>query len=192
MPADATSLREVAERVRKRIDLAFEHLESVGSRRAYTATCREENTALKKKAATTRAFEAESCFRKGEQFLQAKKYSAAVEAFGTSAHLDPEEGEYVAHLGYALFLSKPKEPLVLREALEHLAKGIKLSPKREKPYLYLGRIFRTNGAPDRARKMFERAVRIRPDCHAAAQELRLLESREKKRGGLLKRLMKKT
>ena len=80
---------------------------------------------------------------------------------------------------------------MLREALEHLAKGIKLSPRREKPYLYLGRIFRRNDAPDRARKMFERAVRIKPDCHAAVQELRLLESREKKRGGLLKRLMKK-
>ncbi|MEE8473819.1 MAG: response regulator [Myxococcota bacterium] len=192
VPADATKLREVAERVRKRIDLAFEHLESVESRRAYAATCREENTALEKKEAATRAFEAESSFRKGEQLLKAKKYGAAVEAFGISAHLDPGEGEYVAHLGYALFLSNPKEPIVLREALEHLAKGIKLSPRREKPYLYLGRIFRRNDAPDRARKMFERAVRIKPDCHAAVQELRLLESREKKRGGLLKRLMRKT
>ena len=191
VPADAENLRDVALRVRKRIDVAFEHLETVDSRRAYAALCREEQEAREKKEVASRAFEAENWFRKGEEFLKAKKYGQAVEAFGMSAHLDPEDGEYAAHLGYSLFLSAPKDPIVLREALEHIAKGIKLSPQREKPYLYLGRIFRTNGAADRARKMFERAVRIKPDCHAALQELRILELREQKSGGLLKRLMKK-
>jgi len=78
--------------------------------------------------------------------------------------------------------------VVLREALENVAKGIKLSPNREKPYLYLGRIFRENGAVDRARKMFENALRIKPDCHAALQELRLLDLRQAKGGKLRDRL----
>ena len=139
----------------------------------------------------SRAFEAENWFRKGEGFLKAKKYSQAVEAFGMSAHHDPKAGEYAAHLGYSLFLSAPKDPVVLREALEHIAKGIKLSPQREMSYLYLGRIFRANGAADRARKMFERAVRIKPDFHAALQELRILNLREQKSSGFLNRLLKK-
>ena len=191
VPANAANLRDVAERARERIDLAFEHLQSGDSRRAYAALCREEQTAREKKEAASRAFQAENGFRKGEGFLRAKKYDRAVEAFGMAAHLDPDDGEYAAHLGYALFLSQPKDPIVLREALEHIAKGIKLSPQREKSYVYLGRIFRANGAADRARKMFERALRIEPDCHAARLELRILERREQTSGGLLKRLLKR-
>lgn len=189
--ANAANLRDVAERARKRIDLAFAHLEIGDSRRACAALSREAQKVHEKKEAASRAFEAESGFRKGEGFLKAKNYDQAVEAFGMSAHLDPDEGEYAAHLGYALFLSQPKDPVVLREALEHIAKGIKLSPQREQSYVFLGRIFRANDAADRARKMFERAVRIKPDCHAALLELRILDRREHRRGGLLKRLLKR-
>ncbi len=189
--ADAENLRDVAERARKRIDLAFEHLQSGDSRRAHAALSREEQNVREKKEVASRAFEAENGFRKGEGFLKLKKYDEAVEAFGMSAHLDPDEGEYAAHLGYALFLSQPKDPIVLREALEHIATGIKLSPRRETSYVYLGRIFRANGAADRARKMFERAVRIKPDCHAALLELRILERCEQRSGGFLKRLLKR-
>ena len=105
-----------------------------------------------------------------------------------AAHLDPKEGEYLARLGYAQFLHKPKDSVVLREALENIAKGIKLSPNREKPYVYLGKIFRENGAVDRARKMFNNAVLIKPDCHEALQELRLLDLQQAKGGKLLDRL----
>jgi CheY-like chemotaxis protein len=188
VPADVAHL---AERARKRIDVAFEHLQTADSRRAYAALCREEAKVREKKEMASRAYEAENWFRKGEGFLKAKKYGQAVEAFGMSAHLDPTAGEYAAHLGYSLFLSAPKDSLVLQEALEHIAKGIKVSPLRETSYLYLGRIFRANGAADRARKMFERAVRIKPDCHAAHQELRILNLREQKSRGFLNRLLKK-
>jgi cytochrome c-type biogenesis protein CcmH/NrfG len=78
--------------------------------------------------------------------------------------------------------------VVLREALENVAKGIKLSPNREKPYVYLGKIFRENGAVDRARKMFKSALRIKPDCREALQELRFLDLPQAKGGTLLDRL----
>ena len=105
-----------------------------------------------------------------------------------AAHLDPKEGEYVARLGYALFLSNPKAPIVVREALEHISKGIKLSPNREKPYVYLGKVFRESGAPDRARKMLECALRIKPDCPSALHELHLLGTQQGKDSGVLNRL----
>ena len=105
-----------------------------------------------------------------------------------AAHLDPNEGEYVARLGYAQFLNKSKDAVVLQEALENLAKGIKLAPSREKPYVYLGKIFLANGAVDRARKMFKNALWIKPDCHAALQELRLPDQPQAKRDKLRDRL----
>lgn len=138
-----------------------------------------------------RALEAEKWFRKGERLLGGKKYEESLEAFGMAAHLDPEEGEYLSHLGWALYLSNPSDALIRREALEHIAKGIKLSPDRELSYLYLGRIFKATDEARMARKMFTRALKIRPDCHPALQEMRLLEIRaekSKKGKGVLHRL----
>ena len=136
----------------------------------------------------SRALDAESWFRKGQDFLKNRKYSEAVEAFGMSAHLDPREGEYVSHLGYALYLSKPNDELVRKEALEDIARGVKLSPDRESSYVFMGRIFKVMGDVEVARKMFSRALVIRPHCREASQELRLIEMREKKSGGFLSRL----
>lgn len=141
-----------------------------------------------------RALRAEDWFRKGNGLLNLKQYAKAVEAFGMAAHLDPEEGEYLAHLGYALFLSNPSNELVQREAQEHLAKGIKLSPNREIAYLFLGRIYKSVGETEVARKMFRRALQIKPEYHAALQEMRVLNLRDEKeitKSGLLGRFLKK-
>jgi len=137
-----------------------------------------------------RALGAESWFRKGEAFLSSKSYEKAVEAFGMAAHLDPDEGEYLSHLGYALYLSNPKKSVVQREALEHVANGIKRSPDRENSYVFLGRILRLTGDEKTARKIFRKALKINPGCHAALQELRLMELRAQKSpgGGFLSRL----
>jgi CheY-like chemotaxis protein len=121
-----------------------------------------------------RALEAESWFRKGEGYLERRYYDKAVEAFGMAAHLDPAEGEYVAHLGYALHLSQPHNELVAREAMEHIAKGIKRSPDRWKPLVFLGRVFRSTGETRNASKVLRRALKVQPDCHEARLELRLM------------------
>lgn len=146
--------------------------------------------------AAERGLQAEEWFRKGNGLLNLKQYQKAVEAFGMAAHLDPEEGEYLAHLGYALFLSNPTDNLVQREAQEHLAKGIKLSPNREISYLFLGRIYKAVGELEVARKMFRRALQIKPEYHAALQELRVINLRDDKdkdkgKSGLLGKLLKK-
>lgn len=137
------------------------------------------------KSAAQRALEAETWFRKGNGLLKARRYDEALEAFGMASHLDPGEGEYVAHLGYALYLSNPDQKLVQREALEHLAKGVKLSPKRPRPFLFLGRIFKVKGDTDAAKKMFRRAYKLDPNGREALQELRVLEQRQRKGRGLM-------
>lgn len=199
-------IKELAGEARMRIERAFDRLR-LGNSRTVLAQLRpqvvkgraragvpktpeqiaaEKAARLEKLAA--RGLDAEAWFRKGSAFLAAKSFEQAVEAYGMAAHLDPKEGEYLARLGYAQFLHKPKNAVVLKEALENIAKGIKLSPNREKPYVYLGKIFRENGAADRARKMFENAVRIKPDCYEALQELGRLDQEQGKSGGLLDRL----
>lgn len=139
-----------------------------------------------------RALEAESWFRKGTALMKRKDYAKAVEAFGMSSHLDPSQGEYVAHLGYSLYLSQPDKELVRKEALEHIARGIKLSPDREQSYVFLGRIFKVTGDVEVAKQMFRRALSVRPGCREAEQELRIIEMRkEKESAGLLTKLWSK-
>jgi tetratricopeptide (TPR) repeat protein len=211
LPSEAASaalpgLKELADEARNRIDKSFDRLRLRSSREVYAqlrpqvAKDRKEVPAAKtpeqiaaEKAAhleelASRGLDAEAWFRRGDGFLEAKSYDQAVEAYGMAAHLDPKEGEYLARLGYAQFLNKPKDAVVLQEALENLARGIKLSPNREKPYVYLGKIFRANGAVDRARKMFENAVRIKPGCHEALEELGRMDQGKAKGGKLIGRL----
>ena len=138
--------------------------------------------------ATERAHQAESWFRTGRGHLIAKDYNKAVEAFGMASHLDPSEGDYVAHLGYVLYLSRPSHELVRREAMEHIAKGIKLSPERESPYLFLARIFKASKDIESARKVLRRASRLHPKSVELKRELRILTVGKKKRKGFLKRL----
>jgi len=211
LPSEAASaelpeLKDLAGEARARIDKAFDRLQLSSSRSVYaqlrpqavkvrkqaraqkTSEQIAAETAAKVEDLASRGLDAESWFRTGNGYVHAKNYEPAVEAYGMAAHLDPKEGEYFAHLGYAQFLRAPKDPLVLKEALENIAKGIKLSPGREKPYVYLGKIFRANGAVDRARKMFENAVRIKPGCDEALEELGVMDQGKSKSGKLIGRL----
>lgn len=188
VPADDEALVELAGRLRDRIEKAYEHLGDTDSRKEFEALHRESESAREAEGQASRALEAESWFRKGEALLQSRRYDKAVEAFGMAAHLDPKQGEYVAHLGYTLHLAQPLNQLVMREALEHIARGIKLTPDRWKPLVYLGRVFVAAGEPENARKVLRRALKIQPDCHAALQELRLLEQRDEEPVGLLARM----
>jgi len=186
-----SELRERAIAIKERAEAAYGHLKDAETRRAYAVLTQEEEQDRGAQASADRALEAERWFRKGRGFLEGKRYDEAAEAFGMASHLDADDGEYRSHLGFALYLSNPKESVVQREAMEHIANGIKRSPDRELSYVYLGRILRAQGETDTARNVFRRALRIKPDCHPALQELRLLESREQKGRGVLSRFWRR-
>jgi Tfp pilus assembly protein PilF len=78
--------------------------------------------------------------------------------------------------------------VVRREAMEHIAKGIKLSPERESPYLFLARIFKASKDVASARKVLRRASRLHPDSVELKREARTLMVGKQKRKGFLRRL----
>ncbi len=126
--------------------------------------------------AASRRVDAERWFREGSEALAARRYDKAVEAFGMASHLDPSQGEYHAHLGYALHLQQPRNSIVSREALEHIAKGVKLAPDAWRPLVFLGRVFRLTDDLVSARKVIRRTLRLHPDCSAARSEMRLIQA----------------
>jgi tetratricopeptide (TPR) repeat protein len=136
-----------------------------------------------------RARDAEWHFMEGEKHLASKRYDQAVESFGMCAHLDPDQGEYRAHLGYAMHLQNPGDDTVRREALEHIAKGVKLSAERWRPMLYLARVFIAAGELPNARRVLASAVRKHPECEPLKAELRKLGSKKSQpKSGLMARL----
>jgi CheY-like chemotaxis protein/tetratricopeptide (TPR) repeat protein len=190
IPPECEELRARARKLRAHLERAYERVRSDDMRRAFAAIRKKKSADRKEEERGSRAVEAESWFRKGESFLARDLLGQAVEAFGMSVHLDPQQGEYAAHLGYALYRSNPRSPVIRREALEHVAKGVKLAPDREKPLLFLGRIFREIGDAAMAEKILRRALKINPDSPALVQELCLIDANDSRsRGkGLIGRL----
>jgi tetratricopeptide (TPR) repeat protein len=138
-----------------------------------------------------RAVEAEMLFQKGEAALRARSYDAALRCFQQAIELFPDEGEYHAHVGWALHLTCPEDPKRAEEAIRHIKRGIKLASDREKPYLFLGRVCKAMGREDVAVKMFTRASQIQPECVEALRELRLINMRREKEKGFIARLLRR-
>jgi CheY-like chemotaxis protein len=142
--------------------------------------------------------EAERHFMEGETHLEARRYDDATAAFGMAAHLDPDQGEYRSHLGYAMHLQRPATKLVTKEALEHIANGIKRAPEQWRPSLFLARVFIATGEGRNARRVLATAARKHPDCEPILVELRKLEqplaAKDKTAGlgGRLRSLLKKS
>ena len=82
------------------------------------------------------------------------------------------------------------DDVIRREAMEHIAKGVKLAPDQVTPLLFLGRLFRETGVPASAIKVFRKALELSPDHHEVLQELCLLQvgGPQRKKKGLLGRL----
>lgn len=184
-------LRKLADKVFARVAMAFENIGTLQARAEYFTQLRRAAEEAKAQAEAHRMLQAENWFQKGEGYLKVKSYDKAIEAFGMACHTYPQEGEYLSHLGYALFLRNPTDGVIRQEALQHLAKGIKLAPDREKSYLFLGRIYKAADDLEMARKMFTRAVQVKADCHEALQELRLLNLREEKGKSLIKKILRR-
>lgn len=180
------AITELVRKVRDRLAQAYRHLSTQDGRRVQAALRRSRSA---EPAAAGRALDAEDWFRKGQALLRSRDYAKALEALGMATHLDPQQGEYLSHLGQALFLSNPRNDLVRREAMEHMARGIKLSPDVPLSYVFLGRALDATDDAVNAMRMFRRALKIDPEFRPALQEMRLLAKRAKdKNAGLLGRL----
>jgi DNA-binding response OmpR family regulator/cytochrome c-type biogenesis protein CcmH/NrfG len=133
---------------------------------------------------------AEGCFQKGEIALRKREYGKARDLFEEACKLCPEEGEFHAFMGWAVFQSDPKNEEAVRTARDQLNQAISLNPKVDKAYLFLGYIYKAMNYKEMAESEFEKAIQVNPDCTEALRELRLISMRRKGRkkgGGFLRR-----
>ena len=183
------AVRRLAEEVFRRVADAFEILSDPRRRQEYMLDRQREMREAAERAESRRALEGEMEFQKGETALRLRDYQKALRHFGQSLELYPDDGEYHAHYGWTLHMLHPDSLQIAEEAIEHVKRGIKLARDREKPYLFMGRLCKVTGRPEAAEKMFNRAVRIQPECVEAMRELRLIEMRRRNDKGLISRLL---
>ncbi len=140
--------------------------------------------------AVGRMLQAESTFRRGQQLLAAGDVAGARALFEEAVQLQPEEGEFVAYLGWARFQQSPdvaEEAQISRAALE---RAVALSPTLEKAHLFLGYVLKALGRAEEATRAFERALECNPSSGDALKELSILswahqlQKGKDKRGGL--------
>jgi len=191
LKAASQAVRALAAEVFNTLQRAHATLTDPQQRKIYLLELRRQERENAERQEGRQALEAELQFQRGETALRARQFQQALLCFGKALELYPDEGEYHAHYGWALHLCHPEEESMTREAMEHVRQGIKLAKDRERPYLFMGRLCKATGRRDVAAKMFRRAIQIQPNCADAASELRLLELRERKSKGLVRRLLRR-
>jgi CheY-like chemotaxis protein len=185
------AVRDLAADVHGLVETAYSTLTDPRSRQEYLLARRKIERQEQTRLESEKALEAETEFRKGETALNAREYEMALAHFGRALQLYPEEGDHHAHYGWTLYLCHPDEPQTVREALEHVKRGLKLSSHREKPYLFMGRLYKAVGQVEVAERMFTRAVQEQPECVEALRELRIIHMRRERSRGLIGRLFRR-
>lgn len=117
---------------------------------------------------------AEGKFQRGEELVRQRQFAEAYKLFLEAIHLCPDEGEFHAWAGWALFQADPDR---FEDAVRSIEQAISLNSKLDKSYLFLGFIQKATGRSDRAERQFEKAIQCNPDCTEALRELRLLGKR---------------
>lgn len=187
----SSAVRQLADEVFQLLTEAYETLSDPRRRTRYLLERRKGERVAAEEAEGQRALAAEMQYQQGEQLLRQRDYEGALLCFGKAVENYAEEGEYHAHYGWSLYLCNPDNSVMVEEAIKHVARGVKLARDREKPYLFLGRLYKVVGKGAAAEQMFTRAVQIRPDCVEAMRELRLINMRRDKSKGIIGRLFRR-
>lgn len=181
----SSSVRQLASQVFDRIARAHAAIATAQARKSYAEELSRGRRLEVVQDEGRRALQAETEFQKGEAKLALRDYEGALLCFGRAMENFPSEGEYRSYYGWCLYLCHPDNDVMLGEALEHCREGLKLAKDREKPYLLLGRLYKAMGKTGAAKKMFSRAVEIKPQCVEAMRELRIMNMRRDKSQGIV-------
>ena len=176
--AASAEVRELAAEIYARITTAYEVLSDPVERTAYVQQLKAPKAQRPNDGPDpiVNILAAEGKFERGRELLEAQRLPEAIEQFEEAVRLYPAEGEFRAWLGWTLYLHRPNLADNTK-ALEQIEEAIQLSPGLECAYLFLGRIYKTQGRVDRAEREFERALKSNPDSAEALREIRQLTRR---------------
>lgn len=133
--------------------------------------------------------ESESLFQKAEILIGNRKYREAKDLLQQAIELNPDEGEFYIYLGFATYFADPSPSSMMRtQCFNQIKRGLKMRDDNvSNGYLFLGRIHKASGEPEKASKAFKKALSIDRNNLEASRELRVLSMRSGKKKGLFRK-----
>ncbi len=172
----SSETRAIAQQIYDLISTAHDTLTDPNERKRYVAELESGDRKPDADADVGKILAAEGKFQRGEELMRNRQYADAHKLFREAITLYPEEGEFHAWEGWAMFQADPNRA---EDAMRSIEQAVTLNPKLDKSYLFLGYIHKATGRPDRAERQFEKAIQCNPDCTEALRELRLLGKTKK-------------
>jgi DNA-binding response OmpR family regulator/tetratricopeptide (TPR) repeat protein len=118
---------------------------------------------------------AELAFQEGEDALHDSAFEHAEKAFRKALEIAPNEAEYHAYLGWAVFRNNSDDPAKIQSAIASIEKGISMNPTMDSGHYFLGMILWHQGDKAKAVTLLDKALQCNPDYYPAAEAKRKLE-----------------
>ena len=122
--------------------------------------------------------EYEHNLNKGKSALTAQKFEDARRCFVAASEAMPEEPMAYVHLGWAQFLSGPRDSNAASSAVREVERALRLQNDLDAGHMTVGKIHRLAGHLDLAEKHLRYAISLNPHNNEAQSELRLIFTRE--------------
>ena len=203
-------IRDRATTLFDRVREAYEVLSDEEQRIKYTnqvihGQMSEEEEAMEQLQAY---WKAEAAFNKGKTLFNQGQLARAHDYFKEAAESSPETLEFLAYYGYTTFSVNRNSNLKQAEiGLGTLKEVLELNKEQEikldSAWTLMGRAYRENNSPDKARRALKQALRINPSNPDAVREMKRLtgqsgpqkkkkkDSQEESKGGFFSRLFGK-
>ena len=172
--AGSAEVQGLVQQITELVGKAHDTLADPAARARYQAELREGGVKHEVGDAVGRMLEAESAFRTGEQLLAGGDLPGAHAAFAEAVRLQPEEGEFLALLGWTTHARAPTDGDAARQALALLGGAVEKSPALDRAHLYKGHVHKALGQTAEAQGEYEKAVECNPGCTEALRELSIL------------------
>ena len=116
-----------------------------------------------------RMFEAERCFRRGNRCLARGEHRDALSAFERAVELCPDEGEFVAYLGWARYCVDPAGGRGTEAALRDLERARSLAPDLHLTHLLHARVLDHSGRGAAALEAYREVLALEPAMEEALE-----------------------
>jgi DNA-binding response OmpR family regulator/tetratricopeptide (TPR) repeat protein len=119
---------------------------------------------------------AHSLYEVGLEHLRARRHHEAVEVLRQAARLVPNQADYRAALGWALFRQAPADARAGRAAIAELRRATQIDERHRAAAQHLAEIYAQTGQPDLAIAELQRLLTLDPNALELAEELHRLKS----------------
>ena len=119
---------------------------------------------------------AHSLYEVGLEHLRARRHHEAVEVLRQAARLVPNQADYRAALGWALFRQAPADARAGRAAIAELRRATQIDERHRAAAQHLAEIYAQTGQPDLAIAELQRLLALDPNALELAEELHRLKS----------------